>query len=125
MDSPTSPSPTPLLGRRSLSLTVACAVAFLFQFQAFAFAYGPDFRRLGASLQLPWLPTFIFVTSFVGSAFAVALWWRMRRWAVWGFLATTATQSLPFVYAGKLSPTMLLLPTLVGGAAAWNWARLR
>jgi hypothetical protein len=123
MDSPTSPPP--LLGSRSVSLTLACAVAFLFQLQAFAFAYGPDFRRLGASMQAPWLPTFIFVTSFVGAAFAVALWWRMRRWAVWGFLATTATQSLPFMVTGRLSPTMLVLPTLVGGAAAWNWARLR
>jgi hypothetical protein len=123
MDSP--PSPPPLLGGRSLSLTLACVVAFFFQLQAFAFAYGPDFRALGASLNAPWLPTFIFVTSFVAVAFVVTLWWRMRRWAVWGFLATTATQSLPFVHSGKLSPTMLVLPTLVGGAAAWNWARLR
>jgi hypothetical protein len=121
--SPTSSSP--LLGGRSLSLTLACAVAFFFQLQAFAFAFGPDFRRLGASIEAPWLPTFIFVTSLIAIGFLVTLWWRMRRWAVWGFLATTATQSLPFVPSGKLSPTMLVLPVLVGGAAAWNWARLR
>ena len=121
MDSPTSPAPA----RRSLSLTLACALAFLVALQAFAFSFGPDYRRLGASLGAPWLPRFIFASSLIAIGFLVALWWRMRRWALWGFLAVSAAQSLAFAHLGQWRLTMLVLPALVGGAAAWNWARLR
>jgi hypothetical protein len=117
------PPPTP--SRRSLSLTVVCAVAFLAAIQAFAFAYGPDYRRLGASLGAPWLPTFILVSSLFSMAFLVVLWWPMRRFAVWGFLAVSAAQSLVFMRLGHWQLTMLVLPALVAGAGAWNWPRLR
>jgi hypothetical protein len=112
-------------GRRSLSLTLACAVAFLCGLQAFAFAFGPDYRNLGGTLGAPWLTRFILVSSLVAMAFLVALWWRMRRWAVWGFLAVAAAQSAVFLHLGQWRLTMLILPAIIGAAAAWNWARLR
>jgi hypothetical protein len=123
MDVSSPPSPAPY--RRSLSLTLVCAVAFLSALQAFAFSFGPDYRNLGASLGAPWLPRFIFGSSLVAIFFLVTLWWRMRRWAVWGFLAVAAMQSVAFAGLGQWRLTMLVLPALVGGAAAWNWARLR
>jgi hypothetical protein len=49
----------------------------------------------------------------------------MRRWALWGFLTVSAVQSLAWLHLGWWRPVMLLLPALVGGAAAWNWGRLR
>ena len=122
MDAPT-PAATPY--RRSISLTVACTVAFLAALQAFAFAFGPDYRKLGASVGAPWLPGFIFISSFIAIAFLVTLWWRMRQWAVWGFLAVAACQSAAFAHLGLWRLTMLVLPALIGGAAAWNWSRLR
>jgi len=122
-DAASTPSPAPY--QRSLSLTLACAVAFLAAVQAFAFAYGPDYRKLGASFGAPWLPTFILVSAPLAMGFLVALWWRMRRWALFGFLAVCAAQSLVFAYLGHWQLTMLLLPALVAGAGAWNWGRLR
>jgi hypothetical protein len=123
MDAPPPPAPAPY--RRSLSLTLTCALAFLAALQAFAFSFGPDYRNLGASLGAPWLPRFIFASSAAAMFFLVVLWWRMLRLAVWGFLAVAALQSLAFVHLGQWRLTMLVLPALVGGAAAWNWARLR
>ncbi len=122
MDAPPLPSAAP---RRSISLTLACAVAFLAAVQAFAFAYGPDYRKLGASLGAPWLPSYILTSSLLTIFLLVALWWRMRRWAVWGYLAVCASQSMALAYLGHWRLTMLVLPALVGGAAAWNWSRLR
>jgi hypothetical protein len=123
MDASPPTPPTPY--RRSISLTLVCAFAFLVALQAFAFAYSPDYRKLGASLAAPWLPRFILVSSAAAMLFLVVLWWRMRRWAVWGFLAVAATQSAAFLHLGQWRLTMLVLPALVAGAAAWNWARLR
>jgi hypothetical protein len=117
------PSPQPY--RRSISLTLVCALAFLVALQAFAFAFGPDYRNLAASLGAPWLTRFILASSLVAIFFLVVLWWRMRRWAVWGFLAVAATQSLAYLQLGQWRLTMLVLPALVAGAAAWNWSRLR
>jgi hypothetical protein len=128
MDSTSSdavPKPSPAPYQRSLSLTLVCAVAFLAAVQGFAFAYGPDYRKLGTSLGAPWLPTFILVSSLFAIAFLVALWWRMRRWALFGFLAVSAAQSLVFARLGGWELTMLVLPAVVAGAGAWNWARLR
>jgi len=122
MDFPPPPSAAP---SRSISLTLACALAFLAAVQAFAFAYGPDYRKLGASLGAPWLPSYILTSSLLTIFLLVALWWRMRRWAVWGYLAVCASQSMVLAYLGHWRLTMLVLPALVGGAAAWNWARLR
>ena len=122
MDSRPSPSPAP---RRSISLTLACAIAFLAAVQAFAFAYGPDYRKLGASLGAPWLPTYILATSLLTIGLLVALWWQMRRWAFWGYLCVCASQSIVLASLGHWRLTMLVLPALVGAAAAWNWARLR
>ncbi len=122
MDLPPSP---PSLRRRSVSLTLACAVAFLASLQAFAFSFGPDYRNLGASLGARWLPSFVLGSSLVSIVFLVALWWRMRRWALWGFLAVAAAQSVAWVHLGWWRPTMLVLPAVVGGAAAWTWDRLR
>ena len=122
--SPSSaPAPSPY--GRSISLTLACALAFLVALQAFAFAFGPDYRKLAASLGAPWLTPFILVSSLVAIFFLVVLWWRMRRWAAWGFLAVCLVQSLVFLSLGHWRLTMLVLPGVVGGAAAWNWARLR
>ena len=123
MDSP--PPPAPQARRRSISLTVACAIAFLAALQGFAFSYGPDYRKLGASVGAAWLPGFILASSLLSVGFLVALWWRMRRWALWGFLAVAAAQSLAWAQFGLWRATMLVLPALVAGAAAWNWARLR
>jgi hypothetical protein len=118
--------PTPVAPyRRSISLTLVCALAFLAALQAFAFSFGPDYRNLGTSLGAPWLPRFIFASSAVTMVFLVTLWWQMRRWAVWGFLAVAAGQSMAFVHLGQWRLTMLVLPALVAAAAAWNWARLR
>jgi hypothetical protein len=122
-DSPSSPAPAQ--PRRSISLTVACAIAFLAAVQGFSFSYGPDYRRLGNSLGAPWLPGFILVSSLFTIAFLVALWWRMRRWALWGFLGVAAVQSGVFAYLGHWRLTMLVLPAVLSGAAAWNWGRLR
>jgi O-antigen ligase len=123
MDASAPPPPAPY--RRSISLTLACALAFLAALQALAFSFGPDYRNLGTSLGAPWLPRFIFASSAVAMFFLVALWWRMRRWALWGFLLVAAAQSITFLQLGQWRLTMLVLPALVGGAAAWNWARLR
>jgi len=123
MDAPSPAAPEPY--RRSISLTLVCAVAFLAALQAFAFSFGPDYRNLGAALGAPWLPRFIFASSAVAIFFLVMLWWRMLRWAVWAFLSVAAVQSAVFVHLGQWRLTMLLLPALVAGAAAWNWARLR
>ncbi len=123
MDPP--PSPTPAARRPSVSLTVACAIAFLAALQGFAFSFGPDYRKLGASVGAAWLPAFILGRSLLSVGFVVAVWWRMRRWALWGFLAVAATQSLAWAELGLWRATMLVLPALVAGAAAWNWARLR
>lgn len=121
-----SPPPSPAAPyRRSISLTLACALAFLVALQAFAFSFGPDYRKLGASLGASWLPGFILATSLVAIFFLVTLWWRMRRWAAWGFLCVCLAQSAAFLSLGHWRLTMLVLPALVGGAAAWNWARLR
>lgn len=124
MDNPSPPSPAAPY-RRSISLTLACALAFLVALQALAFSFGPDYRKLGASLGAPWLPRYIFATSLVTILFLVTLWWRMRRWAVWGFLGVCLAQSATFLSLGQWRLTMLVLPALVGAAAAWNWARLR
>jgi len=111
--------------RRSLSLTLACAVSFLAALQGFAFSFGPDYRNLGQSLGARWLPGFVLGSSLLSIVCLVALWWRMRRWAVWGFLAVAAAQSVAWVHLGWWRPTMLVMPALVGGAAAWSWDRLR
>jgi hypothetical protein len=121
MDLPPSP-PSPR--RRSVLLTLACAAAFLAALQAFAFSFGPDYRNFGATLGARWLPGFVLGSSLLSIAFLVALWWRMRRWALWGFLAVAAAQSVAWVHLGWWRPTMLVLPALVGGAAAWTWDRL-
>jgi hypothetical protein len=125
MELPPSPSPAPY--QRSISLTLACALAFLSALQCFAFAYGPDFRHLGETLGAPWLPTFILVSSLLAMPLLVALWWRMRRWALWGFLALTAMQSVTFASLGgwRVAILVLVLPALVAAAGAWNWPQLR
>jgi hypothetical protein len=120
-----SPPPSAAPYRRSLSLTLACALAFLVALNAFAYSFGPDYRKLAASLEAPWLPRFILATSLLAIVFLVTLWWQMRRWALWGFLGVCLVQSAAFLHLGQWRLTMLVLPALVGGAAAWNWARLR
>jgi hypothetical protein len=120
--SPSSVSPT--VGR-SISLTLACALAFLAALNAFAYAYGPDYRKLAASYGAPWLTGFILSSSFLAIVFLVALWWKLRRWALWGFLAVCASQSVALAFLGHWQLTMLVLPALIGGAGAWNWPRLR
>jgi hypothetical protein len=117
--------PQPPFSRRSIALTVVCAVAFLGALQAFAFSYGPDFRKLATSTGAPWLPRFIFASSFATMVFLVALWWRMRRWALWGYLAVVLVQSVIMARLGSWGPTMLVFPALVGAASAWTWERLR
>ncbi len=123
MDLPPSPSPKPR--RPSISLTLACAVGFLASLQAFAFSFGPDYRKLGASVGAPWLSAFSLASSLPAIFFLVTLWWWMRRWALWGFLAVAAVQSVAWAHLGWWRPTMLLVPALIAGAAAWNWDRLR
>jgi hypothetical protein len=118
-------APQPPLRPRSLALTVACAVAFLAALQAFAFAYGPDFRQLTAATRAPWLPRFIVGSSFVAIVFLVALWWRMRRWALWGYLAVVLVQNVVMARLGSWGPAMLVFPVVVGAASAWTWDRLR
>jgi hypothetical protein len=125
MDDASPPSPGPAPYRRSVSLTLACALAFLVALNALAYAFGPDYRKLAVSLGAPWLTRFILVSSFVAIVFLVVLWWRMRRWAVWGFLGVCLAQNLLFLYLGQWRLTMLVLPALISAAAAWNWARLR
>ena len=120
---PTSPAPS--TRRPSILLTVACAVSFLAALQGFAFSYGPDYRKLGASVGAPWLSAFVLASSLLSLGFLVALWWRMRRWALWGFLVVAAVQGGVWASLGLWKPTMLVLPALLAGAGVWNWARLR
>ena len=121
MDTPPSRQPR----RPSLVLTLACGVGFLAALQGFAFSYGPDYRKLAASAGAPWLPAFVLGTSLLSLGLLVLLWWRMRRWAMWGFLAVGAGQSVVWAHLGLWRPVMLVFPALIAGAAAWNWERLR
>jgi hypothetical protein len=111
--------------RRSMALTIACAVAFLGSLQAFSYSFSPLYRTLGAASGAPWLPAFIFTSSLASIGFLVALWWRMRRWALWGYLAVAVVQSVVWATLGRWVPAMLLYPVLVVAAAAWCWSRLR
>ena len=117
----TTPQPLP---RRSISLTVACAFAGVAALQALAFAYSPPIRDVAAKAGAPWVPTFLLVTAFLALAFLVVLW-TMRRWGLWGYLAVIGVQFAAFVSIGTWNPLLLVCPVLVGGAAAWNWGRLR
>jgi hypothetical protein len=111
--------------RRSISLTLACAVAFAAALQAFAYSFAPVYRQIARATGAWWLPGFILGSSLLAIVFLVALWWPMRRWALWGYLAVAAAQNLALALLGRWQTTMLLLPALIGGAAAWNWGRLR
>ncbi|HMK71735.1 MAG TPA: hypothetical protein VK454_00265 [Myxococcaceae bacterium] len=118
-------APFPALRRRSISLTVACAVAFAGALQAVAFSFSPFYRELAAATGARWLMGFILGSSMLAIVFLVALWWRMRRWPLWGYLAVAAGQNLTMAALGRWGPQMLLFPVLVGAAAAWSWEQLR
>jgi hypothetical protein len=118
-------APSPAFRRRSMALTIACAVAFLGSLQALSYSFSPVYRMLGATRGAPWLPAFVFTGSLASIGFLVALWWRMRRWALWGYLAVALVQSLVWVKLGSWGPTMLIFPGLVVAAATWCWSQLR
>lgn len=117
----TTPQPP---SRRSIFLTVACAFAGVAALQALAFAFRPETKALAATVGAPWLPAFQLVSAALALGFLVALW-TMRRWALWGYLAVIAAQSVVLLRLGAWSPVVLLFPVLVAAAAAWNWERLR
>jgi hypothetical protein len=117
----TAPQPSPV---RSIFLTVACAFAAVAALQALAFAFRPETRALAATVGAPWLPGFQLVSAALALVFLVALW-TMRRWALWGYLAVIAGQSVVLLRLGVWSPVVLLFPALVAAAAAWSWERLR
>jgi hypothetical protein len=118
-------APSPPLRRRSIVLTIACAVAFAGALQALAFSFSPIYRKLGAATGASWLPAFVFSSALVSIGFLVTLWWRMRRWALWGYLTVALVQSLVWGVLANWGPTMLLYPGMVVAAAVWCWPQLR
>lgn len=114
----------PPVRSRSLALVVACALAGLSALYGAAFAYDPPTRALAGQLGAPWFPLFRLLTSVLALAAVVTLWLH-RRWGLLVYLAVVGVQMAVFAVLGVWSPRFLLVPALVGGAAAWSWDRLR
>jgi hypothetical protein len=104
---------------RPTAITVICVLGFLGALILIPAVFSDITRHIGA-----WYPPYLAFSAVVGFICMVGLW-KMRRWAVFGYIAFCAINQIVLLAMGVWSIFALILPTIVIAISFSNISRMK
>jgi hypothetical protein len=104
---------------RPVVITIICVLGLIGALPSAVVAFTETARQIA-----PWYPALLGVSTVVGAACMVGLWF-MRKWAVYTYTAFAVIVQAIMLATGLWSPLALILPAIVIAAMFFYLPRMR